>query len=243
MNPPLGVTAIIAQTFRLLFANLGMLFPLAFVPALVVALLGWATAPAAPLPGADPAIPDVPTAMELVFALVAALIGFFIMGFMSLASLDAVLGKRHTVSEYTAQTLRHLLPIVVLGILLSIGVGIGLVFLLVPGLYLAARFLPWIQAVVFENAGWSGLARASELTEGYRWPLVGALLAMSVVVVAISLLIAVLTVGGGLLAVLVNAVISGVYYALISVFTALVYARLREIKEGLSISQIAALID
>jgi hypothetical protein len=242
MNPPLGVTAIIAQTFRLLGANLGMLFPLAFVPALVVALLSWATTPEVAAT-ADPNVPVVPTATEIVLGLVAALIGFFIMGFMSLASLDAVLGKRHTVGEYTAQTLRHLGPIIMLGVLLSISVAIGILFLIVPGLYLAARFLPWIQAVVFENAGWSGLARAAELTEGYRWPLVGGLLAMGVIVVAASLLVALLTMGGGLLAVLVNAVVSGVYYALIGIFTALIYARLREIKEGLSIREIAALID
>jgi hypothetical protein len=242
--PPLGIGALVAQSFRLLFANFGTLFPLAFVPALLLAVLGWVTQPAE-MPADPTAIPDLGFSLgTFLVGLLAALVGFFVMGFMSLAALDAVLGKRHTVAEYTAQTLRHLVPIVVLSIVLSIAVFFGLLLLVVPGLYLAARFLPWIQAVVFENAGWSGLARANQLTEGYRWPLVGAVLLMGIIIVAASLVIAPLAVmPGGLIGVLVEAVVSGLYYALVSIFTALVYARLREVKEGLGIPQIAALID
>jgi hypothetical protein len=245
MTPPLGIGALIAQSFRLLFANFATLFPLAFVPALLLAILGYLTDTATP-PPSDPAeVPDMGLGPgALLLGLLASLIGFFVMGFMALAALDAVIGKRHTVGEYTAQTLRHFLPIVGLGIALSFALVVGLLLFIVPGLYIAARYLPWIQTVVFENAGWSGLGRARDLTEGYRWPLVAALLLFGLLVLAAAFVIAPLAVTiGGPLAVLVEAVLTGLYYALVSIFGALIYARLREIKEGLSIPQIAALID
>jgi hypothetical protein len=244
--PPLGVGELIAQSFRLLLAHFGTLFPLAFVPALVISLLGWMVTPVPP-PDVDPAASPV-AAIGLVPALVGLLLlvgGYFVMGFMSLAALDAVLGKRHTVGEYSAQTLRHLAPIVVLGVLLSIAMTIGAILLIVPGLYIAARYFPWVPAIVFENAGWSGLARARDLTGGYRWPLVGAVLVVVLVIIAAILVLVPLSLalGGGVLSVLLEAVVTGIYYAFASVLTALVYARLREIKEGLTIPQIAALID
>jgi hypothetical protein len=241
MTPPLGVTNIIARTFRLLVAHFGMLFPLAFVPTLVIVGLGWATLPDAAAT-ADAGLP-VWTVADVVFQIIAVLASLLITGLVSLAALDAVLGKRHTLGEYTSQTLRHLLPILVLGTLLAVASGVAFIFLIVPGIYVLARFLPWIQAVLFENAGWSGLGRAQALTEGYRWPLVGATLVIGAVYLGLVLLIAPLAAAPGPVAMLLNAAISSISYVVTAIFIALVYVRLREIREGLSIEEIAALID
>ncbi|MER2510546.1 hypothetical protein [Amaricoccus sp.] len=247
--PPLGVFGLIAQTFRLFFARFGTLFPLAFVPALALALIGWAITPVVLPENFDPTV-DVfpaPTFGDLLLGVLSMVIGFFVIGFMCLAALDAVMGRSHTIGQYTRQTMRQLLPIGVLGIALTVMAAIGGMLLIVPGLYVLARFLPWVESVVFEDVGWSGLGRAQQLTEGYRWPLVGAVLLMGVIVVTIIVAVSpiMLAVSGGGLAlatVLLEAVISGLYYALIAIFTALIYARLREIKEGMTIAQIAATI-
>ncbi len=45
------------------------------------------------------------------------------------------------------------------------------------------------------------------------------------------------------LGVLLEGLVSGFYYALIAVFTAVVYVRLREIKEGLGAAELAQTID
>lgn len=244
--PPLGVAGLITQTFRLLFARFGTLFPLAFVPALVLSLLSWGTS--VPLPADfDPAVDPLPlpSFAEIITGLLSTVMGFFIIGFMCLAALDAVIGKTHTIGEYTRQTLTQILPIGVLGVLVSIMVGIGAIFFVLPGLYVLARYLPWVEAVVFENAGWSGLGRAQRLTEGYRWPLVGAVVAMGAIVIVIVLVVSpvvFMLAGSGILLALFEAVVAGFYYALIAIFTALVYARLREVKEGMTIPQIAATI-
>lgn len=247
--PPLGALDLVGQAFRLLFAHFGRLYPLAFVPALALALINWLVIPQPVTGGLDPAASPLAavSAAQVVIGFLSLLATFLVTGVMSLAALDAVIGKRHTIGEYTAQALRHLLPIAVLGLLVSIATGIGMLFLLVPGFYIAARYLPWVPAVVFENAGWSGLGRARDLTQGYRWPLVGAVLLMGLLVVGLVLLLA-LAPGldggpGGAVGVLLNAALDGLSYAIVAIFTALAYVRLREVKEGLSAAEIAATID
>jgi len=243
--PPLGVVGLIGRSFRLLAGQFGFLFPLAFVPAVALSALSYLFAGFGA--AEDPAAAD-PLSLGFAGAAVLfldVLVSFVITGVMCLAALDAVLGKRHTVSEYLQQTLRHLGPIVGLGLLVAIATGFGVVLLIVPGLYVMARYLPWTPAVVFENAGWSGLGRGQELTEGYRWPLVGAVALMAVIVTAILLVVGPLlfAVGDGLVAVLLEGAFTAVYYALIAVFTALAYIRLREIKDGMSPADISATID
>jgi hypothetical protein len=241
---PLGAFGLIARTVRLLAASFGFLFPIAFVPALALSLVSYLTGVSEA--GADPMATGLSAALVLSLTL-DLLVGFVVTGVMCLAAIDAVIGKRHTIGEYVGQTLRHLGPIIFLGVLLYVLAGIGLALFVIPGLYILARFLPWVAAIVFEDAGWSGLTRAQELTEGYRWPLVGTLLLFMVAGISVAFLmapvIALATQAGGLVLAIVEAAATALYYALIAVFTALVYARLRELREGMSVEAIAASIE
>jgi hypothetical protein len=245
---PLGVLDLVGRTLRLFVRSAGFLLPLAFAPALALAAVAWAVggAPTPPAPG-DPAGPPALGAAGLAAVVLDVVVGFVITGIMCLAALDAALGKRHTVRDYLAQTLRRLGPIVVLGILLSVATALGAVLFIVPGLYVAARWLPWAPAIVFEDLGWAGLGRAQALTEGYRWPLVGASVLMGFAMVALTLLLAPLlfasAAAGAAFGILAEAAISAVYYGLIAVFTALAYLRLRALKEGMDAAAVAATID
>ncbi len=241
---PLGVLGLVGNSFRLLFAHFPFLFPLAFVPALVLSGMTLAFGPdAAALDEAQ--MPQITSGTMLVL-LVDIVLSFLITGVMCLAALDALLGKRHGIGDYLRQTLRHFAPIAVLGLLVSIATGFGLLLLVLPGLYIFARYLPLTPVVVFENAGWTGLARAQSLTEGYRWPLAGAVLLLGVAVAAIVLVLSPIfaaAAGSGLFAAVIEAAFAGFYYALIAIFTALAYLRLREVSEGATPEEIAATID
>jgi hypothetical protein len=165
---------------------------------------------------------------------------------MCLAALDVALGKRHALSEYLGQALRHLAPLILLSLLVSLAIGVGATLFLIPGLYFAARFLPWTQAALFENAGWGALGRAQELTEGYRWPLVLAIVAMGLATLAIFVVVGpimAMAMDSLILASLVEAAFTALAYALISAFSGLAYLRLREIKEGVSATDVAGMID
>jgi hypothetical protein len=241
-NAALGVLGLIGRSFRLFAANLGFLFPLAFVPALALSAVTYLAVDGG---GADAGPQAVGGTAGLVVLLLNLMVGFVVTGVMCLARIDAALGKRHTVGEYLGQTMRHLGPIVVLGTLLSVATALGTFLVLLPGLYVAARFLPWAPAIVFENEGWGGLGRAQALTEGHRWPLVGGLLLLGVLVIGLLVVsgpILFTAAGAGVLSVLIEAVLTGLYYALIAVFSAVVYLRLREIRDGITPAEVAASI-
>jgi hypothetical protein len=245
-RPALGVLGLIGESLRLLGAHFFRLFPMAFVPALALALLAWASGTAEPF-GAEPDPFGGGTAgWRFVTILLDVVVGFVVTGMMCLAAIDALIGKRHTFGQYLAQTTRHIAPIVVLGGLLYLMAAIGLALFILPGLYIMARFWPWIAAVVFENAGWSGLGRGQELTEGYRWPLAGALALYLLLIVVVAIFLAPFlafgVAAGPLLLLPIEAAITAIFYALVAVFTALVYARLREVREGMTRDDMAATI-
>jgi hypothetical protein len=236
------VFALVADSLRQFALHFGPLFAHAFAPALLATVLGrWTQA------GLAPPIEPADKAGDLLLLLANLILGAAIPGYMALVALDLLLGKRHRQWDYLSQTLRHLAPLVVLLALYYVSVGIGLVLLIVPGLYILARYLPLIPVVVFENVGWSGLGRARDLTRGYRWPLVGFLLILAALFAGVALSLgAVLAalapqVGGGVAfaAELLLGTLSTAYGALL---TALVYLRLRALQEGASLPEIAATV-
>ena len=239
----LGVLTLVGRSFRLVYEGFGFLFPLGFLPSLAISLLTYAAmgGPSEPMPV------DFALSPAFLGALAVNIVGgVLVSGVMCLAALDVALGKRHGLSEYLGQALRHLAPLILLGFLVSLAIGLGATLFLIPGLYLAARFLPWTQAALFENAGWGALGRAQELTEGHRWPLVLAIVVMGLATLAILLVlgpIMAMAMDSLILASLVEAAFTALAYALISAFSGLAYLRLREIKEGVTATDVAGMID
>lgn len=132
----------------------------------------------------------------------------------------------------------------------TVPAGITLVMLLgwLPlSLYVMARYALLVPVIVAERPGLGALGRASALTKGYRWPVAGGLVLMAMLLMLLNLVYAVgfgalfyldpqLTFTGssaGILAFsLIGLVTSALAYAVLAIFVALLYARLREIKEG-----------
>lgn len=240
----LGVFALVADSFRAFVAHLSALFAFAFVPALLTTVLSrWTQA------GITPPMDPTDGVVEGLLLLAANLIlGTAISGYMALVALDLLLGKRHGLRQYLAQTLRHLAPLLVLSTLYYLAAGIGLVLLIVPGLYILARYLPLVPVIIFEDLGWSGLGRARDLTRGYRWPLVGLLLTLGVlftlgaIALGLAFGFAAPMVGGGL-AFAAEVVLATLSTAFAALLTALVYLRLRALHEGATLPDIAETID
>lgn len=231
--------ALAARSFGLAWEGFGFLFPLVLAPSLAISALSYALAGAAATPETlSPAAAFITVALTLIG-------GFVVTGIACLAALDIALGKRHALGDYLRQTLRHLAPLVGLGLLVSLATSLALILLIVPGLYVAARFLVWTPAVVFENAGWSGLGRAQDLSEGHRWPLAASLLIMGVaglVAMAAALPLIAMAEGAFAFSILIDAVASTLIYMMSATFGAAAYLRLREIKDGASAAEVAATI-
>ena len=168
-------------------------------------------------------------------------------------SYDAKLGRPYDLGRYVRSSVSAVPVIVILTLISSIVIGLAAVVLILPGLWVYAVFSVMVPAVVIERAGFGGLARSTELTKGFRWPILGALILVGLCTGVLTFVIGFLTgyigssiagsVIGTVVMVLGVSALTAVSYGLSGIAVALIYARLREIKEGLSVDQIAAVFD
>ena len=178
-------------------------------------------------------------------------------------SYDARIGHEIRIGSYFSSAISSIVPIFLtsivmwlcmVGIMFVVAIGgallgtIGTVIFSIAGL-IGATFLYviWIAAVpsiVVEKQGVSSLARSMELTSGYRWQCLGSIVIMFLSILGLSLVLGIVQVafaailgeiGGGIISLLS----SGLALALTGIFIALIYARLREIKEGTSVESLA----
>jgi hypothetical protein len=124
--------------------------------------------------------------LSVVLGLVGA---FWVQGALTFAVDDVRDGRiDNTIGELYRRTQPFLGALVAAGILAGLGIGLGLVLLIVPGLYLISRWALIVPAIVLEkrSAG-EAFARSTELTEGRR---------MTVLGVAVVVLVASVVIGG-----------------------------------------------
>lgn len=246
--PALGVGRIIGESFAIFFRRIVWFTILGFLPLVVVygllALLvgGWALQPTL---GGAAGVSDV---ISLVVQAVQVVVFSVAGAFMVMAAYDAKLARPVRLGDYLVGTLRQLVPLVLCSVVIWIGFFIAAMALVVPGLWLLAVWSVAMPAIVIEGAGFSSLGRSAALTKGYRWPIVGAMIllaiCMGIITMALVFLVgSVLAAAGGVFALVVGvvlyAVVSAAGYGIFYIGIALIYARLREIKEGTSVETLA----
>ena len=252
---PLGVGEIISSSFSIFFGNLEKVMLLGFLGAFVGyivngLLLGFDVAMG--VGEVDPTAGGSFFFGIIVSNIVNLVIYGIVTGLLILVAYDAKLGRSHSLSEYMQRAIPALLPIVVLSFVTGILTAVGLVALIVGGLWVYAVFYVTAPVAVIEQGGFGSMGRSAELTKEYRWPIVGLFVLVAILTVVITfvagavigLVVAVLpsvftVVVGGIL----FALITGFGYALGGIAVALTYARLREIKDGVDVDQIASVFD
>jgi hypothetical protein len=167
-------------------------------------------------------------------------------------------GGKASAGESLASAVPLILPLIGIGLLSAIGIGIGLVVLIVPGIFL---WLVWSLAApieVIERKGVIGsLGRSFSLTEGRRWMILGVILVIAIVggiFNAIVLAIAGAIMGAAspglalsMTGMLIAAVLSILLTSFTTVFTgsavATLYVGIRQSKEGATPQSLAAVFD
>jgi hypothetical protein len=246
---PLGVGAIISESFSILGRNFISVVLLALVPtflglAISGVLIGWGlTLGTGPVNPEDVSIPKTILSVVIQIALSGVTTGLLIQ-----LAYDAKLSKPITPMAYVGPALAVVVPLTALSFVAGLAAGIAAIALLVPGLWVYAVFSVMPAAVIIEKVGFGGLGRSVALTKEYRWPIVGAVILMGICNFVIQLVagfvIGLVAGATGLVgALIIMALLSAVTYGLGSILVALIYARLREIKEGTSVRDIAAVFD
>ncbi len=183
-----------------------------------------------------------------VIILASIVVSTLITAVITLAAYDTHLGRPMRLGTYVSVGLKNFFILFVISLITTIAMSIGMALLIVPGVILYLMWVVVIPSVVVENAGFGALARSRELTKGYRWPILGLVVILFVVLMIIQALLggllgfgftAAFTGTAGLLYMLFQGAVSSVSYAIYACIVVMLYARLKEIKEGVGMSDLA----
>jgi hypothetical protein len=125
-------------------------------------------------------------------SLVVTLVGsFWVQGALVEAVQDVRDGKvDSTISELYSRVGPRLPALIAAGVLAAIGIGIGFILLIAPGLFLLTRWCMIVPAIVLENkSAGESFSRSNELVKGASWPVLGVIIVSGLIAGVISLVI------------------------------------------------------
>ena len=203
--------------------------------------------------GVGMVVPQTATDPTTVFAnpgaIVSSVIGYFVFLFLSIilqaslivASANDLAGRPVNFGECVSRAVSKLLPLIGLGIVVAIGISLGLLFLIIPGIILYLMWMVAVPALMVENLGvFEALSRSAALTSGSRLKLFGLIIVFFVFSFIIAIPIGVIAMISASLTVVSSALLSTASAAVSSAGIAAVYIELRSTKEGASSEDLAS---
>lgn len=258
-KPPLNVGSIIADSFRIFGSQFLKVLAIGFLASFIEFLVNGAFLGFSVALGGQPDVTDTAGYVGgvLLSTLVSLMFYGLSVGLLVQLAYDAKRDRTQGLPAYFGPALRAAIPIAVLSIVVGILAGIGAIALLIGGLWVMAVFYIISPVAVIERAGFGALGRSAQLTKEYRWPIVGLFILISILWAVIGGVIGGVvgaigfSVGFGttygvtdvIAAGVLTSLLNGIAYGFGGITVALVYARLREIKEGISVDEIAAVFD
>jgi hypothetical protein len=249
-SAPLGAGSIISESFSILFGKFIQVVIITFVPLILGLLVSSAlNGPEVAIGLAEPDFSAPGAGIGFALATIVNLVVYTLTTALLIQlAYDAKLGRPVQIGRYIGPALSVIVPLAILSIVATLLFAIGFALFVVPGLWIYAVFSVMAPAVVIERVGFGGLGRSASLTKGYRWPIVGTYFIAFIVVIIINVVAGLLvgliaTVGGVVVGIILFAALSTVGTGLIGIMASLIYARLREIKEGVSVDQIASVFE
>jgi Uncharacterised protein family (UPF0259) len=160
---------------------------------------------------------------EVLVSLVALVIGTFYQGMVVELVRDVQDGRRDSSVEQLFRSVAPIvLPLVGLSILLGIGVGIGFILIIVPGLFLLTIWSVAAPSLVIERHGvFAAFGRSRELVRGHGWQVFSVILVAFALSILISIIVAIIASSLGTVGV---AIAQWVLDILLAPFTALIGA-------------------
>jgi hypothetical protein len=175
MSGRLEVGDVLGEVFSIYGAQAGVLLPIAFWIFLVVAIVDR-------LVGNDLALFPVVLAVSTVAATLFEGVVVNMVRNVQEGRHDARMG------ELVGSALPFLLPLIGAGLLFGLGVGIGFVLLIVPGLFLMTIWAVIAPAIVVEGKGvGESFERSRRLVRGHGWPVFRVIVVAGMITVVGSL--------------------------------------------------------
>lgn len=174
MPPRVSPGDVIGRAFEIYRDQLGVLLPAALVVFAVDALVGWVF---------DKGV------LALVAVVVSLVLATLYEGMVVQLVRDVQDGRRdNSVGELFGSVSPVLLPLIAVSILAGLGVAIGFVLLIIPGLILLTIWSVVAPVTVLERPGvFAAFGRSRELVRGYGWPVFGTIVLVFLLVIAASI--------------------------------------------------------
>ena len=172
MDRKLDVGGALSQVFSIYGAQAGVLLPLAFAIFLIVGVVSGL------LLGAGGWL------LVLVVVLVGVIANTLYQGMVVTLVSDVQDGQRdYSVGELANSAMPVVLPLIGAGILAGIGIAIGFVLLIIPGLILMTLWAVIAPVIVIERSGvFAAFGRSYELVRGNGWRVFGTILSVFLIV-------------------------------------------------------------
>jgi hypothetical protein len=216
-------SGVIGEAWNLYKAHWRHLLSISFVVYLAVALIGVV-------------LVALLTWVGAILAALISLIGIFWLQAALVKAVDDIRDGRADLSlSQTFEAARaHLTPVIVAGIIASIGIGIGFVLLIIPGLVLLTFWCVIIPTIVLEgkSAGES-FGRSFDLVRGYFWRVLGVIVLTILIYIGFAIVLSlVLTPLADWLRSFVSTIVSGTLTApFFALVLTVLYFRLSAAKE------------
>ena len=220
MSPTSGV---IGEAWALYKAHWRHLLTFSFVVYVAVSVIGALLA-------------AVLTWLGVILALLLSLVALFWLQAALVKAVDDVRDGRADLSlgETFAAAREHLSAVLVAGILAAIGIIVGLILVIVPGLVLMTWWAVIIPTIVLENrSAGESFSRSRDLVRGYGWGVFGVIVLMILLLIGFQIVLSlILSPLADWLQSFVAQIVSGTVTApFIAVVLTLLYLRLRAAKE------------
>lgn len=227
-----SIGSILSRTFSTLVGKPGVFFGLAaisMVPTFLVGLLD-------------------PSSVFLIFigSCIDSIITLLIQGAMAYATYQVLSGEDEvTIGETVSAAMPHLLPLLGVAILTGIGISIGMMLLIIPGIILMCIWAVSMQACIVEDLGvLDSISRSADLTKYYRLQIFVLMFLVGIVTVLFGVVDALSSIEGPSAGwSLISAALQTLPAAFSGVMSAIIYYDLRAVKEGLDLDHLVKIFD
>ena len=150
-------------------------------------------------------------------------------------------GQKAAFADCLGRGLAMLPRVIGAALLASLGIAIGGLLFIVPGIILALMWWVFVPAIVVEGVGiMESFSRSRALTSGHRWGIFGLLIVVAVAQWLVAMVVGVVgAILGTIAAEILNLVVMLGFTAFTGVLCAVGYYYLRAEKEGIAIGDIA----
>src|SRR6476661_3501256 len=245
---PRSATEIVDAAFQILRSHYGQLVvcsAIAYVPMLLLRLfvIGDATR----FLGGDPTRMSAGMLTTWIWTMVGSLVTYSLMSaVLVVLTSQAYLGDTVDVGMAVRRVVPRIVPVLVASFLRSLLVIVGIILLIVPMFWVAARYFAVIPAIVLEDAGtFASFSRSAELSRGRKWHILGTLVLVTIIYYLLMMGVSMLGAlpGNFVVETLVSSVGTILIYPVVAIAEALLYYDTRIRSEGLDIELMTDALD